>query len=570
MSIAPGEQLGVYRVIEPLGQGGMATVYKAYHPALDRYVAIKILHPAFKEDKNFIARFEREARIVAKLDHPNIVPVFDYAQHDGMPYLVMRYVEGKTLKAILRETNAALPVERVLAFIRPVAEGLTYAHIQGVLHRDIKPSNIMRANDGHIYLTDFGLARIAQSGESTMSQDMVIGTPQYISPEQAQGAPVSERTDIYSLGVVLFEMLTGRVPFTADTPYAVIHDHIYTALPMPTAINPALAPEIERVLLKALAKDPAARYTSAGDLFVALETCARVSPAPTTLTPPPQPVAPLIVTPQAQPVAPSSVARTPPPPEPVAPQSARRFSAITCAILAVIALALLAGCGVLAFSRRDDIARALRLSPAGQTETIRSARDRVNANPNDPIAHIRLAEALASANQFDAAYAEYDQAIALNPKQPEAYLRAGAQAERANDLDHALKYYDAGHQIAPDDQTLLLNIGDVYMKQKRYEDARAVFEKALRFDSGNAQAVFRMGEYYRATGRLAEALREYTRAVAMDPNLPEAHYGLGMLALQRGATDEARRQFQMVVTNPKSPADLKDQAQQQLRALDKK
>lgn len=569
MTITPGDQLGVYRIIEPLGQGGMATVFKAYHPALDRYVAIKILHPAFKEDKNFIARFEREARIVAKLDHPNIVPVFDFAQHDDMPYLVMRYIEGKTLKAILRENNSPMLVERVLAFMRPIADGLAYAHTQGVLHRDIKPSNIIRANDGHIYLTDFGLARIAQSGESTMSQDMVIGTPQYISPEQAQGIGLDERTDVYSLGVVLFEMLTGRVPFSADTPYAVIHDHIYTALPMPTAINPGLSANIECVLLKALAKDPTARYASAIELMNALEAASPVTPAATTLSPTPQPV--IRETMPAPTLRTSSITATvPPPPETSEPKPTRRFSAMTCGILAVLALVLLAGCGALAFTQRDNIARALRLPPPAQTESIRAARDRVMANPNDPSAHIRLAEALANAGQLDAAFAEYDQAIALNPRQADAYRRAGTQAERANDLERALKYYQAGQQALPDDQVLLLSIGDIYLKQKRYEDARAIFEKALRFDAGNAQAVWRMGEYYRATGRVAEALREYTRALAIDPNLPEAHYGLGMLALQRNQTDEARRQFQMVVNNPKTLPELKEDAQRQLRALEKK
>jgi len=550
MTIAPGAQLGAYRILEPLGQGGMATVYKAYHPALDRHVALKILHPAFKEDPNFIARFEREARIVAKLEHPNIVPVFDSAQHDGMPYLVMKYIEGKTLKALLRETNAPMPVDQVLAFIRPVAAGLAHAHAQGVLHRDIKPSNIIRANDGHIYLTDFGLARIAQAGESTMSQDMVIGTPQYISPEQAQGAPVNERTDLYSLGVVLFELFTGRVPFSADTPYAVIHDHIYTALPLPTAIHPGLSAEIERVLLKALAKDPNARYASATELIAALEAAANIAPAP--------------------PAVARVAAPAPPPPEARAAKPARRFNALTCGVLAALALVLVVGCSVLAFTQRDNLARALRLPPPAQTETLRAARDRVNANPNDPIARLRLAEALANAGQLDAAFAEYDKAIALNPRQPDAYLRAGKQAERANDLARALKYYQAGQQVLPDDQIMLLNIGDVYLKQKRYDDARAIFEKALRFDPGNAQAVFRMGEYYRAIGRVAEAFREYTRALVMEPDLPEAHYGLGMLALQRSATDEARRQFQLVVNNPKTPPDLRDDAQRQLRALEKK
>ncbi|HEX9074946.1 MAG TPA: SUMF1/EgtB/PvdO family nonheme iron enzyme [Anaerolineae bacterium] len=273
MTFAPGEYIGPYRIIEPLGQGGMATVFKAYHAMLDRYVAIKALHPAFKEDPSFLTRFEREARIVAKLDHPNIIPIYDFAEHEGTPYLVMRYIEGETLKTLL--TQQPMPLERVLEILHPVADALSYAHSQGVLHRDIKPSNILLSNDDHIYLTDFGLARTTQPGSSTLSRDMLIGTPQYISPEQAKSEPVDERSDIYSLGVVLFEMLTGQAPFSGDTPYSVIHDHIYSPLPMPSSINPKLSPEVERATLKALAKDPDARYRDARDLLQALELASR-------------------------------------------------------------------------------------------------------------------------------------------------------------------------------------------------------------------------------------------------------------------------------------------------------
>ncbi len=270
MAFSPGETIGAYRIIEQLGQGGMASVFKAYHAALDRYVAIKVLHPAFKQDPTFLARFEREARIVAKLDHPNIIPIYDFAEHEGTPYLVIRYVEGQTLKQLMR--SGPLPFDRILSIFNPIAEALAYAHAQGVLHRDIKPSNIIIANDGHIYLADFGLARMIQPEQSTISRDMLIGTPQYISPEQAKGDPVDARSDIYSLAVVLFEMMTGRAPFSADTPYSIIHDHIYTPLPLPTSLNPDISPNVERVLLKALDKDPNARYATATEFMDALAT----------------------------------------------------------------------------------------------------------------------------------------------------------------------------------------------------------------------------------------------------------------------------------------------------------
>jgi serine/threonine protein kinase/Flp pilus assembly protein TadD len=282
MTITPGENVGPYRVIEQLGSGGMATVFRAYHPSLDRYVAIKVLHPAFKEDPQFFQRFKREARIVAKLEHPNIIPVYDFNEHKGEPYLVMRFVEGDTLKPKME--GKPMSSAEVLRLMRPVCEALAYAHEQGVLHRDIKPSNIMVTKDGSVFVTDFGLARMVQAGESTLSQDMMVGTPQYISPEQAQGiSDLDGRTDIYSLGVVLYEMLTGQVPFSADTPFATVHDHIYTPLPPPSKINPHIDPAVERMLLKALAKDPNDRFATVNDLLKTLEATlgAEIAQAPT-------------------------------------------------------------------------------------------------------------------------------------------------------------------------------------------------------------------------------------------------------------------------------------------------
>ena len=271
MSFVVGENVGPYRILSQLGQGGMATVFKAYHAALDRYVAIKVLHRAFLEDSTFLARFQREARVVAKLEHANIVPVHDFAEHEGQPYLVMRFIEGETLKA--RLGRGPLTRQETMRVIEAVGAALSHAHAQGILHRDIKPSNILLSTDGNVYLADFGLARIAQAGASTLSSDMLMGTPHYISPEQARGERnLDVRTDIYSFGVVLYELAVGRVPFSADTPFSIIHDHIYTPLPLPRAINPRVPEAVERVLLKALAKDRGDRFESVEELVSAFRS----------------------------------------------------------------------------------------------------------------------------------------------------------------------------------------------------------------------------------------------------------------------------------------------------------
>ena len=270
MSFNVGENVGPYRIVEQLGQGGMATVFKAYHASLDRYVAFKVLHPAFNADPSFAARFQREARVVARLEHPNIVPVYDYAEHETRPYLVMKFIEGDTLKA--RMDQGPLSAEEIAKIVEAVGSALAYAHKQGVLHRDVKPSNVLLANDGQMYLADFGLARMAQSGESTLSSDTIMGTPQYISPEQAMGkSDLDQRTDLYSFGVMLYEMVVGRVPFNADTPFAIIHDHIYSPLPLPHKVNPDVPEQVERVLLKALAKERDDRFEDASQLVMAFK-----------------------------------------------------------------------------------------------------------------------------------------------------------------------------------------------------------------------------------------------------------------------------------------------------------
>jgi serine/threonine protein kinase len=214
------------------------------------------MHASLMDDNTFLARFQREAQIIAKLENPNIVPVYDYDENNHKPYIVMKFIDGHTLKDEL--DNNKLSLKQVLHVMKSVSAALTYAHELDVLHRDIKPSNVMI-----VYVSDFGLARITTTGETTLSANMMIGTPNYMAPEQALHGTVDKRADIYSLGVMLYEMVVGVMPYSGDTPYAIIHGHIYSPLPLPSKVNPDIPPQVEAVLLKALEKEPDDRYDSA-------------------------------------------------------------------------------------------------------------------------------------------------------------------------------------------------------------------------------------------------------------------------------------------------------------------
>ncbi len=273
MTLNKGDDFAGYEIKTRIGSGGMATVYQAYHERLDRHVAIKVLHESFVRDDTFLERFEREARIIARLEHPHIVPIYDYAEIEGQPYIVMKYIEGGTLKR--RVIKEGIAIDDMANMMSMLADALTYAHEKGVLHRDIKPSNILIDERDLPYISDFGLARIAQVGDSTISHDMMLGTPFYISPEQARGErDLSPATDVYAFAVILYELLTGQVPFGGDTAYAIVHEQIYSPPTPPSHINAELTPALDDVLLKALAKKPAQRYQTATalmrDLKVAL------------------------------------------------------------------------------------------------------------------------------------------------------------------------------------------------------------------------------------------------------------------------------------------------------------
>ena len=273
MTLRAGDTVGRYRIVAKLGQGGMATVYRAFQASLQRDVALKVLRPGFSQDAEFRGRFEREAIAIARLRHPHIVQVFDFeATPDGDYVLAMEFLEGGTLMerlAQLRSSGRRIDRSEAVRIVGEVAEALGYAHEQGVVHRDVKPSNVMLTRKDWAVVTDFGIARIL--GKTAYTQTGVgMGTPEYMAPEQGLGEHVDRRADIYSLGVMAYELLSGRLPYRADTPVAVALAHIRQPLPRPSSVDPSIGPAIEKALLTALAKDPAARFDSAAAFAEAL------------------------------------------------------------------------------------------------------------------------------------------------------------------------------------------------------------------------------------------------------------------------------------------------------------
>ena len=266
------QKIGRYEIKSELGRGGMATVYKAYDPRFEREVALKVLPREMLHDDQFRVRFEREAKTIAALEHQAIVPVYDVGEEDGQPYFVMRYMTGGDLGNIIAKGPMSLAAATKI--IERLASALDDAHLKGIVHRDLKPGNILFDRSGEPYISDFGIAKITQSQTTTVTGGAIIGTPAYMSPEQAQGEKIDGRSDVYALGVILYEMLSGTQPYQATTPMAIVVKHITDPIPHILDANPALPAAIEAVIEKAMAKNPDDRFSSAGELYAALNAVA--------------------------------------------------------------------------------------------------------------------------------------------------------------------------------------------------------------------------------------------------------------------------------------------------------
>ncbi len=273
---------GRYRVLSRLARGGMATVYEALDTRLDRTVALKVMNPALAEDPDFVSRFRREARAAAQLAHPHVVAVYDQGETDGIPYLAMEYVPGRTLRDVLREHGPLTP-EQALTVIDPVLEALAAAHDAGFVHRDVKPENILISDDGRVKVTDFGLAR-AVTNVTSATQGMLIGTVAYLSPEHVERGVADGRSDVYGAGICLFEMVTGQVPFAAENPLTVAYQHVNSDVPPPSSVRPGVPPDVDALVARATRRDPDLRYPDARSFLADVRRVRRELPPPRPLT----------------------------------------------------------------------------------------------------------------------------------------------------------------------------------------------------------------------------------------------------------------------------------------------
>jgi serine/threonine protein kinase len=273
LDFSPGDRFGErYRIIERIGRGGMGVVYKALDLELDRLVALKMIRPDLVRDPGMLERFKQELLLAGEVTHENVIRIHDLGDTDGIKYISMRFIEGSNLKELI-QTAGRLSAERVISLAVQICEGLQAAHRQGVIHRDLKPHNIMVDRGGQVHVMDFGIARSVRS-EDTPTRKTVIGTPEYLSPEQASGGPTDARSDIYSLGCVIYEMATGESPFAGSAPEEVLTKHLEEKPRPPSEIDPAIPASLERAIMKCLAKDRAARYESAAVLAGALREAA--------------------------------------------------------------------------------------------------------------------------------------------------------------------------------------------------------------------------------------------------------------------------------------------------------
>ncbi|MCA9995091.1 MAG: protein kinase [Anaerolineales bacterium] len=524
-------KIGRYEIQKELGRGGMAVVYQAHDPMFDREVAVKVLLGAHLSDPTFRTRFEREAKTVAALEHPAVVPVYDFGEENGRLFLVMRLMGGGTLTARLQQ--GSLPVDEAVAIINRIAPALDAAHAKGIVHRDLKPDNILFDKYGAAYLSDFGIARLAES-QATLTGNFAIGTPGYMSPEQIQGQTLDGRSDIYALGVMIFEMLTGKRPFAADTPAMVLVKQMTTAIPHLSEFQPELPPHFDDIVQQAMAKAREERPSSAQDIANQLQTSAGITPlslSQTAVTPaPPSPVQmdtdPTVVEPLVTAV-------------PEANGRSRRWPMLVGMGLLLV---VLVGLGLW---WRGQTA----VSPADTPTTSETASEENDDSPPvgeeaeaPPLTledHIQKAHEAFDEGDYELAIQETDAVMAEDDTDFDIHIIAGYSQLYAGDPDQAFTLFSRAAELNPDDPTPYLALGMI--QEDYYGDPESAIENytlSIERDDSNADAYAERCTAYDRIGNVEAARADCEQCVALDENQAPCWVGLGYFARNDGNTDE--------------------------------
>ncbi len=564
-----GHSLGPYQIVEEIGRGGMGIVYKAWQPALQRYVAIKVL-TSHLTDREVVQRFQYEARVAANLNHPNIVTIYDIAQQDNTLYIVMEYVDGRPLsEVIIRE--GPLPIERVVHLLRQIAGALDYAHRMHLIHRDIKPANILITSDDRAVITDFGIAKALEGSGATAqftAAGTILGTPTYMSPEQIQGQPVDYRTDLYSLGVVCFEMLGGRPPFGGTTTAAILYAQVHTAPPSIRNLNAGVSKQVEMALTRMLSKLPESRFPTASAFVAALGGDFAIKP----------------VTPQWTGETEVGVGRadfldasmrgrkwT-------VPGKRRKLSPVLWLVIPIVAALLGVWFLVVepAYMVRRLIAQGNEALQAGQYAIAEAAfatvltKDEKNVDANlglgealrqqgrvaeslphyqvavagndrSSTAHIGLGWTYYGLGQYKQAIAEFTRTIALDPAQAEAYRGKGLSYYALGQYTEALEPLQTWVEMVPEANSVELNW--TYFFTGQYDKALSGFTHLIQVEPDNIEGYKGQAQSHYALGQYHQAEEPLMKWIKMAPDDLEALRLLGWSYYHQERYAQAAGQF---------------------------